>query len=49
MGDLFTMVPNNYGLKRCAKTERNPQAITILEEIHQTIETIISNFDKDNN
>jgi hypothetical protein len=45
MGDLATMVSNNHGLKRLGTTVGNPEAIVLLERIHQTVGKIIGAFD----
>jgi transposase InsO family protein len=44
MGEFARMVEKDYGIKRKPTTTRNPQANSIIERIHQTIENIICSF-----
>jgi hypothetical protein len=49
MGELATMVSNDYGLNRHGTTVQNPPANAILKRMHQTIGNIIIAFDIYNN
>jgi protein associated with RNAse G/E len=44
MGEFARMVENDYGIKRKPTAMRNPQANSIIEQVHQTIGNMIRSF-----
>ena len=41
MGDFANMIANDYGITKRLISVRNPQANSIIERVHQTLENII--------
>jgi hypothetical protein len=41
MVEFARMIENDYSIKRKGTTVQNPQANTILEQVHQTIDNIL--------
>ena len=44
MADFAKMIVDEYGIKKCGISPRNPQANSILERIHQVIGNMIKTF-----
>eukprot|EP00957_Ditylum_brightwellii_P014535 1094353-Ditylum_brightwellii.AAC.1 len=45
MAEFTEMISSDYGVKKKLITARNPQANSIIERIHQTIENMIGAFE----
>ena len=44
MGEFSRMIKENYGLGKKPITARNPQAISIIERVHQTVGQMLRTF-----
>ena len=44
MADFAKMIVDDYGIKKCGISPKNPQANSILERIHQVIGNMIKTF-----
>jgi hypothetical protein len=47
MVECAKIIENNYGIKRKSTSVRNPQANTIIKQVHQTIGNMIRTFSQD--